>query len=70
METGGHYYAATAGAREVDELIQTIGNMATTEFGATMRTRYRERYQIPLAIALCALIAEALLGDPRRRVVS
>jgi Ca-activated chloride channel family protein len=70
FETGGHYYAATAGAREVDELIQTIGAMSASEFGATLRTRYRERYQIPLGIALCALIAEALLGDPRRRRVT
>ncbi|NIL99494.1 MAG: VWA domain-containing protein [Acidobacteria bacterium] len=69
FETGGHYYTATAGAREVDELIQTIGAMSASEFGATLRTRYRERYQIPLAVALCALIAEALLGDPRRRRV-
>lgn len=67
FETGGHYYAATAGAREVDELIQTIGGMAASEFGATLRTRYKERYQIPLGVALVALIAEALLGDPRRR---
>ena len=70
FETGGHYYAATAGAREVDELIQTISGMAASEFGATLRTRYKERYQIPLSIALCALIAEALLGDPRRRRVT
>lgn len=70
LETGGHYYAATAAAREVDELIQTIGRMAASEFGATLRTRYRERYQIPLSIALAALIAEALLGDPRRRSVT
>ena len=67
LETGGHYYAATASAREVDELIQTIGGMAALEFGATLRTRYKERYQIPLSIALFALIAEGLLGDPRRR---
>jgi Ca-activated chloride channel family protein len=70
LATGGHYYAATAAAREVDELIQTIGGMAASEFGATLRTRYKERYQIPLSIALCALIAEALLGDPRRRRVT
>ena len=70
LETGGHYYAATAAGREVDELIQTIGGMAASEFGATLRTRYKERYQIPLSIALCALIAEALLGDPRRRMAT
>lgn len=67
LETGGHYYAATAAGREVDELIRTIGDMATSEFGASLRTRYRERYQIPLTIALCTLLAEALLADRRRR---
>ena len=40
--------------------------MNESEFGASLRTRYRERYQIPLAIALLALIAETLLGDRRR----
>jgi Ca-activated chloride channel family protein len=66
LDTGGHYYAATVGAREIDELIQTIGGMAASEFGATLRTRYRERYQIPLGIALFALFVEAVLSDPRR----
>jgi len=66
FETGGHYYGATVGAREVDDLIRTIGEMNKSEFGASLRTRYRERYQIPLTIALLALFAETLLGDRRR----
>jgi Ca-activated chloride channel family protein len=67
LETGGHYYGATVGALEVDELIRTIGEMNESEFGASMRTRYRERYQIPLTVALVALLVETLLGDRRRR---
>jgi len=67
LETGGHYHGATLGAREVDELIRTIGEMNESEFGASLRTRYRERYQIPLTIALIALVAETLLGDRRRK---
>ena len=66
LETAGNYYAATAGGREVEELISTIGEMNAAEFGAALRTRYRERYQIPLLFALCALVAETLLGDRRR----
>ena len=31
-----------------------------------LRARYEERYQIPLAVALVALIAETLVGDRRR----
>jgi len=66
LDTGGHYYAATAAGREVEELIRTIGDMAASEFGASLRTRYRERYQIPLGIALLTLIFDAVLADRRR----
>lgn len=66
LETGGHYYGASVGAREVEDLIRTISEMSTSDFGATLRTRYRERYQIPLLIGFSVLLAETLLGDRRR----
>lgn len=66
LETGGRYYRATPGETEVEELANALAEMDTQEFGSVLRARYEERFQIPLGLALVALIAEALLGDRRR----
>jgi Ca-activated chloride channel family protein len=55
LESGGRYYRATATEGEMDEIARGL------------RVRYEDRYQLPLALALAALLAETLLGDRRRR---
>jgi Ca-activated chloride channel family protein len=67
QETGGRYHRATASGIEVDEIARALTALDEHEFGATLRSRYEERYQIPLALALVALVAESLVGDRRRR---
>ncbi len=67
LDTGGRYYRATASQLEIDEIAKALTAMDTKEFGAVLRARYEERYQIPLAVALLALLAETVLGDRRRR---
>jgi Ca-activated chloride channel family protein len=67
LDTGGRYYRATATEVEVDEIAQSLTAMDAHEFGAVLRARYEERYQVPLLLALCALAAETLLGDRRRK---
>ncbi len=66
LDTGGHYYRATPSEVEVEEIAKTIAGMDQKEYGTVLKTRYEERYQIPLAVALAALLAETLMGDRRR----
>jgi Ca-activated chloride channel family protein len=67
LETGGRYYRATATEVEVEEIAKSLSAMDAREFGAVLRTRYEERFQIPLFLGLLALAAESVLGDRRRR---
>jgi len=66
LATGGRYYRATAGEDEVRQIAELVLGMQGGELGSQLRTRYEERFQIPLAIGLLALLAETLLGDRRR----
>ncbi|HEY3176153.1 MAG TPA: VWA domain-containing protein [Candidatus Polarisedimenticolia bacterium] len=60
--TGGRYLPATAAESELDHIAEEIAGMDKKEMQARLTTQYEERFQIPLAIGLAALIAEALLS--------
>jgi Ca-activated chloride channel family protein len=66
LDSGGRYYRATASEAEVEEIARGLKGMDVQEFGAVLRARYEERFQIPLVLALLALLAETLIGDSRR----
>jgi len=66
LESQGRYYRATPSEIEIEEIARALAGMDAQEFGTVLRVRYEERYQVPLAIALGALIVEAWLGDRRR----
>ncbi len=66
-DTGGRYFRATAGEVEVDEIEKALRGMDSTESATVLRTRYEDRYQIPLAVALALLAIEAVLPERRRR---
>jgi Ca-activated chloride channel family protein len=66
LETGGRYYQATTNEVEVDEIAQALSSLSRGELQAELRTRYEERYQLPLLVAWLALVGETLLGDRRR----
>jgi Ca-activated chloride channel family protein len=66
LDTAGRYYRATPSQVEVDEIAQGLVGMDAEEFGTVMRVRYEERYQLPLGVALAALIAETMIRDRRR----
>ena len=66
LTTGGRYYRATAAQDEIDEVAKALGSLDSRELGATLRARFEERFQIPLLLAIFALLADALLGDRRR----
>ena len=68
---GGRYYPATAEGREIQEIQARIAGMERREIGSRLVITYEERYQIPLALALAALVMEAAVGGrlfPRRKV--
>ncbi len=67
LATGGRYFDASPSEGEVDDIAKEISGMDTAEFGTVMRARYEERFQIPLAIALLALMAATAVSDRRRR---
>lgn len=66
VETGGRYFRATPAEVEIDEILEELSGMDVRRFGSVLRTRYSERFQWPLALALIALLAEALTPDRRR----
>ncbi len=65
--TGGGYHPATASESELDTIAEAIAGMDKKDMQGRLTTRYEERFQVPLAAALAALTAEALLGARRRR---
>ncbi len=66
LATGGRYFDSTPTEEEVDEIAKEIAGMDAREFGTVMRARYEERFQLPLALALLALLAASVLSDRRR----
>jgi Ca-activated chloride channel family protein len=66
LESGGRYYRATTSEVEVDEIGQSLSSLSRGELGSELRTRYEERFQVPLLLGWIALVAESLLGDRRR----
>jgi Ca-activated chloride channel family protein len=66
IETGGKYYRATAAEGEVEEIAKTLAAMDASGSGTVLKTRWVERFQIPLSIALLALIVETLISDRRK----
>ena len=65
LETGGDYFRTTLGGAELDALYGQIAEMDQREIGSTRLTRYQERFQWPLLLALCCFFVEAFLGDAR-----
>jgi len=63
LSTRGRYHRATAAGGEIDPIVEALTAMDAREFGSVLRTRYEERFQIPLALALVLLLADTVLGD-------
>jgi Ca-activated chloride channel family protein len=65
LETAGDYFRSTLGGAELEAIYGQIAQMEQKEIGSTRLTRYEERFQWPLLLALCCFFVEALLGDAR-----
>jgi Ca-activated chloride channel family protein len=61
--TGGEYYRATASGKEIDRIAVAIEEMDQKELESKLMVRHVERFQIPTALALLALVGESVLTD-------
>jgi Ca-activated chloride channel family protein len=61
--TGGEYYRATAGGKEIVQVAAAIEEMDKKELESKLMVRHVERFQIPAALALLALVGEFMLTD-------
>ncbi len=61
--TGGAYWKATGSENEIDRLVEELSGLAGGELGTVLRTRYEERFQIPLLLAFLALFGEMMIPD-------
>ena len=66
LETGGRYFRATAAEGEIEAVTAALSEMDAAGSGTVLRTRWVERFQIPLALAIAALAIESLVGERRR----
>ncbi len=65
--TGGEFYHAQPGRFELLDVLKKINALEERTLDSERLSRFEERYQLPLAVALFLLILEMLLSDRRRR---
>jgi Ca-activated chloride channel family protein len=66
ITTGGKYYHATAGEIELDRIFEEIAKMEKKELEGTLVTRFDDRFQWPLIIALLLIIGEFFLSEKKK----
>lgn len=66
VETQGRYFRASASEAEVEEIAASLSSLDAAGSTTVMKTRWVERYQIPLALALVALLVDTALSDRRK----
>ncbi len=67
-KTNGDYLRNVNGEVDVDMIIARLGRMHKSDIHERKISRLKERYQIPLGISLCFLLAWLVAGDRRRGV--
>lgn len=66
QETGGKFYHATAGELELDRIFDEISTMEKKELEGTLVTRYDDRFQWPLLLAIFFVIGEFFLPERKQ----
>ncbi len=64
---GGDYYHASAGANELDSLLNEIDNLQREQLQSRFETTYIERFQIFLAVSGLLLLASMLVPERKRK---
>ena len=65
-KTNGDYLRSINGEVDVDMIIEQLGRMHKSDIHERKISRLKERYQIPLGISLCFLLAWLIVGERRR----
>ncbi len=66
LATGGKYYNASAGEIELDRIFDDIGKMEKKELEGALVTRYDDRYQWPLLLALLCIVGEFFVSERKK----
>jgi Ca-activated chloride channel family protein len=66
LATGGRFYHATAGEIELDRIFDEISTMEKKELEGTLVTRYDDRYQWPLLVAMLLIVGEFFLPERKK----
>lgn len=66
LETGGKFYQATPGEMELDRIFDEISTLEKKELEGTLVTKYDDRYQWPLMLALLLLVLEFFVPERKR----
>jgi Ca-activated chloride channel homolog len=66
LETGGKYYNATNGELELDKIFDEISSMEKKELEGTLVTRYDDRYQWPLLLAMVLITVEFFVSERKK----
>ena len=66
LVTGGKFYRATAGELELDKIFDEISSMEKKDLEGTLVTRYDDRFQWPLLLAIFLVMIEFFVPERRR----
>jgi Ca-activated chloride channel family protein len=66
LDTNGRYWRATPAEQEVEQLAEALAGLERGEIGGEVRSRFEERFQIFVGLALAVLLVETVLGERRR----
>jgi Ca-activated chloride channel homolog len=66
LASGGKYYNASAGEMELDRIFEEIGKMEKKELEGTLVTKYDDRFQWPLLLALILIVGEFFLPERKK----
>ena len=69
LATGGKYYHATAGEIELDRIFDEVSSMEKKELEGALVTRYDDRFQWPLLLAILLVVGEFFLSERKKRTV-
>jgi Ca-activated chloride channel family protein len=67
LATGGKYYHASAGEIELDRIFDDISKMEKKELEGALVTRYDDRFQWPLMLAIFLIVGEFFLSERKKR---
>ncbi|RKX24646.1 MAG: hypothetical protein DRP47_11060 [Candidatus Zixiibacteriota bacterium] len=72
LATGGKYYHSSAGEMELDRIFEEIASFEKKELEGTLVTRYDDRFQWPLLLAILMVVGEFFIPErkkPRKGIV-